>query len=411
MQHTSTARLRGLDLLRACAIVLVLLTHYGGFVAQAPMFGALGEIGWAGVDLFFVLSGYLIGNQILAPVSRGEDFSLKVFFMRRLLRTLPNYYVVLAVYLLLPHSPIAGKTMAPVWRFLTFTQNIGLNYGQTFTHSWSLCIEEQFYLVLPLVVLALVRAGRSPRLLWCALVAAVAVGMTARGIAFSNGKDVFAAPVYYSSLCRFDELLPGVAIAMLKNFHPALLKRILRYGNTLLAAGLAATVAVLYGVMNEAPTAFMASTFGFSLVAAGFALLTCAALSPGCVLNRLRVPGASQLALWSYAVYLAHKPVFMLLRPWCVEHGIDTRAPLGIIAVMAAGVFAGWLLYRCVETPFMRLRARWYPVVRPPLHSIPQKLQPVASVAPGGARTPRVASSPLTERRHAGTAGRHQDLR
>jgi peptidoglycan/LPS O-acetylase OafA/YrhL len=411
MQPAPTARLPGLDLLRACAIALVLLTHYCGFVARAPIFGQLGEIGWAGVDLFFVLSGYLIGNQILAPVARGEDFSLKVFFMRRLLRTLPNYYVLLAVYLLLPHSPIAGKTMAPLWRFLTFTQNIGLDYGQTFTHSWSLCIEEQFYLVLPLAVLALVRAGRSPRLLWGALLGAIAVGMTARGIAFSNGKDVFAAPVYYSSLCRFDELLPGVAIAMLKNFHPALFARILRHGNTLLAAGLAATAAVLYGVMNEAPTAFVADTFGFSLVAAGFALLTCAALSPNCVLNRLRVPGASRLALWSYAIYLAHKPVFMLLRPWCVDHGIDTQAPPGIIAVMAAGVFAGWLLYRCVETPFMRLRARWYPAIRPALHSIPQKPQSVATAAPAGTATLRVASSPLTERSHAGTAGRHQDLR
>ncbi|MBB3223060.1 acyltransferase family protein [Pseudoduganella umbonata] len=360
---TKHVRLAGLDTLRMLAIVLVLMSHYNGFVSQAPTFGVPGNIGWAGVDLFFVLSGYLIGNQLLAPAARGESLDLGTFFARRLLRTLPNYYAVLAVYLLLPDSPIAGKSMAPAWRFLTFTQNFGLNYGETFTHSWSLCIEEQFYLVLPLAVLALVGSRRSPRLLWCALFAAIGAGMTARGAAFMDGKDVFAAPVYYSSLCRFDELLPGVAIAMLKNFHPGAFARVLRYGNTLLAAGLAMAAAVLYGVMNEAPSAFAASAFGFSLVACSFALLTCSALSPGSLLNRLRIPGAASLALWSYAVYLVHKPVFMALRPALERHAIDPGAPSTIAAVMAAGILGGWLLYRLVETPFMQLRERWYPGV------------------------------------------------
>ena len=361
MHSDSPARLAGLDTLRALAIALVLMSHYNSFVRHAPGFRAIGSIGWVGVDLFFVLSGYLIGNQLLAPAARGEGLDLRTFFARRLLRTLPNYYVVLAIYLLLPGSPIAGKSMAPVWCFLTFTQNFGLNYGETFTHSWSLCIEEQFYLVLPLAVVALVGCKRSPRLLWCALVGAIVAGMTARGIAFMDGKDMFAAPVYYSSLARFDELLPGVAIALLKNFHPVAFARLLRFGNTLLATGLAGAVAVLYGVMNETPTPFLASTFGFSLVAASFALLTCAALSPSSLLNRLHIPGAASLALWSYAVYLAHKPVFMALRPELLERGIDPNAPLTIIMVMAVGILSGWLLYRLVETPFMRLRARLYP--------------------------------------------------
>jgi len=185
--------------------------------------------------------------------------------------------------------------------------------------------------------------------------------MTSRGIAFLDGKDVFAAPVYYSSFGRFDELLPGVAIALLKNFHPQAFERLLRHGNALLVAGLASAAGVLYGVMNEAPTAFLASTFGFSLLAASFALMTCSALSPSSLLNRLRIPGAASLALWSYAVYLVHKPVFMALRPKLLEMNIDTNAPLIIAMVMAIGILGGWLLFRLVETPFMQLRARLYP--------------------------------------------------
>jgi peptidoglycan/LPS O-acetylase OafA/YrhL len=130
----SPARLRGLDLLRAGAILLVLMSHYMGFVSHAPTFGVVGKVGWAGVDLFFVLSGYLIGNQLLAPAARGEALSLKAFFVRRLLRTLPNYYAVLAVYLLaslvFPHSAINGTGLPPLWQMLTFTQNIGLGANE-----------------------------------------------------------------------------------------------------------------------------------------------------------------------------------------------------------------------------------------------------------------------------------------
>jgi peptidoglycan/LPS O-acetylase OafA/YrhL len=364
MHPTQTARLPGLDILRAAAIALVLMTHYG-FVSHAQTFGVMSRIGWAGVDLFFVLSGYLIGNQILAPVARGESFSLRVFFARRLLRTLPNYYAVLAVYLLLPHSAISGSSAAPVWRFLTFTQNFGLAYGQTFTHSWSLCIEEQFYVILPLAVLALARWGRSARVAWCVLGAAIAAGMGARGYAWlAHGYDRSTAEVYYSSFCRSDELLFGVAIAMLRNFHAGLFERLQRHGNALLAAGLGAAAAVLYGLANDIPNPLVTSALGYPLVAASFALLTCSALSPNSLLNRLWIPGASSLALWSYAVYLAHKPIFMAIRPWCERLGIDANAPLPVLAIMAAGVLGGWLLYRLVETPFMRLRDRWYPANR-----------------------------------------------
>jgi peptidoglycan/LPS O-acetylase OafA/YrhL len=357
---TTTARLRGLDLLRAAAILLVLMTHYSGFVNRAPTFGAVGQVGWAGVDLFFVLSGYLIGNQLLAPAARGEDLSLKAFFVRRLLRTLPNYYVVLAVYWLFPGPPLGGPTAPAAWRFLTFTQNFGLAYGQTFSHSWSLCIEEQFYLLLPLAVLALARSGFPLRLAWTLLVGAIAAGMATRAAAFLlYGHDAFSAEVYYSSFCRADELLPGVAIALLRNFHPHAFARLLRHANALCAAGLTASVGILTCIHLDWPTTLVTSTFGFSLLAIGFGLLTCAALSPACILNRIDIPGASQLALWSYAVYLVHKPVFMVLRPQLERLHVDTGAPLTIVAVMAAGIAGGWLLYRCVETPFMRLRARW----------------------------------------------------
>jgi peptidoglycan/LPS O-acetylase OafA/YrhL len=357
----TSQHIHGLDTLRALAIALVLMYHYRVVVSGQSTFGVLTDIGWAGVDLFFVLSGYLIGNQIFASLARGEGFSIKRFLARRLLRTLPNYYVVLAAYLLLP-AILGGSSTAPLWRFMSFTQNIGLRYGQTFTHSWSLCIEEQFYLLLPCVVLLLGRLRRPIPAAWATIALCLFGGMAARAWLWAEyDHDPFAAPLYYASVARFDELLPGVAIALLRNFHTPLFAALMRRGNRLLLLGLALAAIALWGFQGSAQQHPAVAILGFPLLAIGFALLTLSALSHTSWLNRVRVPGAGSLALWSYAIYLAHKPIFMVLLGPLKQVQMDPNSPLAVVIIMAAGISAGWLLFKLVETPFMRLRARWYP--------------------------------------------------
>lgn len=361
-QPRTTPRNQGLDTLRAAAIVLVLMTHYCGFVSGTATFGFMGGIGWAGVDLFFVLSGYLIGNQVSSTFARGGEFSLREFFGKRLLRTLPNYYVVLAVYFLIPIPGITGTPTASIWRFLSFTQNVGQEYGTTFTHSWSLCIEEQFYLILPLAAIWIARCKKPVSVAWLTIACGISIAILVRAYGFLvHGYNASSAEIYYSSFTRFDELLPGVAIALLKNFHPVLFARILRRGNAVLIAGLIICATVLYCFNDDLHDLFAVTAFGYTLLATGFGLIVCAALSPASVLSRLRVPGASTLALWSYAVYLAHKPVFMAISFQLKRLGIDGAAPILIVPVMLAGVLAGWVLWRLIETPFMQFRARIYP--------------------------------------------------
>lgn len=368
--NKAAIRLPGLDTLRAAAIILVLAYHYMVVVSGRNTFGFFTDIGWAGVDLFFVLSGYLIGNQILSPIALGQDFSLKAFYIKRMLRTLPNYYFILAIYFIFP-SQLGGEETASIWRFLTFTQNFGLRPGQTFTHSWSLCIEEQFYLILPAIVLMVASFKGSKKLGWIIIGTAVVAGMTVRGMAwFGNGKAAITGydyyeHIYYSSFARFDELLPGVAIAMLKNFHAEYYSKLLRRGNLLLVTGLAATGTMLYLFSNFLGTpgygfGFYMTTLGYPLLATSFAILTLSALSPTSLLHRIRVPGAASLALWSYAIYLAHKPIFKLSIAPLTKMGIDTHSILGIGIIMIASLWGGWLLFRLIETPFMVLRARLY---------------------------------------------------
>ncbi|MBI3283383.1 MAG: acyltransferase, partial [Burkholderiales bacterium] len=307
-------RNHGLDTLRAGAIALVLMFHYMAFVSHEASFGVLSQIGWIGVDLFFVLSGYLIGNQIMAPLAAGQSFSLKNFYLRRLLRTLPNFYVVLALYFLFPQL-LGGKPVTPLWQFLTFTQNLGLRPGAAFSHAWSLCIEawslcieEQFYLLLPAIALLLAASFKTVRAGWALLALAMLGAIAARLWMWQKvGMDAndYYQHIYYSSLCRFDELLPGVALAMLKNFHPQQWQTLQKHGQKSLLAGLALTGFSAYLFLEKLYVAgqgfsWLVTSSGYTLLACGFALLTLAALSPGSWLARWRIPGAAQLALWSY---------------------------------------------------------------------------------------------------------------
>ena len=362
----STTRNHGLDTLRALAIIFVVLHHYVLFVSRSDTFGWVGEVGWVGVDLFFALSGYLIGNQIFAALRSGRPFSLSRFYARRLLRTLPNFYVVLALYFLWPWFR-HGSPLLPLWEYVSFTQNINLQPGTAFSHAWSLCIEEQFYMLLPALALGIASLRKSLRWAWVAIGLAFVAGMVIRYLVWDGfvaqsrqpGMDYFKY-IYYSTFCRFDELVAGVALALLKNFHPRLWRRLTGYGNYILAGGLA-LAGVAFWLFLEDRQALPITVFGFPLLALSFSMLIVAALSRGSLLRKVRVPGAATLALWSYAIYLGHKQLCILAKEPLEALGYGPNSAVAIAAMMALSVFAGWLLYRCVETPFMALRARYVP--------------------------------------------------
>lgn len=367
MMNPPSRRLHGLDTLRALAVTLVVLHHYTLFVSNDEhTFGWVGRIGWVGVDLFFALSGYLIGNQIFAAMTTRGGLSLKNFYARRLLRTLPNYLVILAICFLWPAFREAAP-LAPLWRYLSFTQNIGLAPGTAFSHSWSLAIEEQFYLLLP--ALALLGAALRWRVAaaWIVIALVLAGGMLLRAHLWSEHVDAkqygtyfYYKLIYYSSLCRLDELVAGVALALLKNHHGALWPRLTQHGNRWLLAGIAVTVPAFW-LLLENRYSFSSTVFGYPLLALGFGLLILAALSTRSLLRDLRLPGAASLALWSYAIYLAHRGVCALGAELLREFGHGPQTATAIVALLAASVLSGWLLYRLVETPFMRLRERRFP--------------------------------------------------
>lgn len=170
----------------------------------------------------------------------------------------------------------------------------------------------------------------------------------------------FYKHMYYATWCRFDELLAGVALAYARHHHPGAWRRLMARGGVLLGAGGAVTAAA-FALFLADRYGQAVTVFGYPLLALGFSSLIAAALAPGSLLHRVRVPGAGSLALWSYAIYLTHKQVCILVAAALAPAGFGAGHPVTILGALALSVLAGWLLYLTVETPFMHLRARWVP--------------------------------------------------
>jgi peptidoglycan/LPS O-acetylase OafA/YrhL len=354
----------GLDLLRAVAVVWVMLFHSFVVGGLGPGFEWLSRYGWMGVDIFFVLSGYLIGQSVLQPLQQGRSLSLKAFYRRRAWRIVPAFAVVLAVYATFPALREAPG-LQPWWQFATFTVNLLIDYGQNqaFSHAWSLCVEEHFYLVFPLLVLALKPKATLTRVLAFGLLL-VALGVLLRGHTWlvqtrlDPPRPWFIEDIYYPTWARLDGLLAGVLLASLRVFRPQVWTRWQRHANAVLLAGLLAFALALW--LFSQRTGLLANTLGWPVLSWSLALLVFAGAGRSSLIGRWPLLGARALAAASYSLYLSHKLVFHAVQTW-VEPQWPTlsQAPLLRFATyVAATLTVGAALHHAVERPGLAWRDR-----------------------------------------------------
>ncbi|MEH6422518.1 acyltransferase family protein [Pseudomonas sp. CGJS7] len=352
------SRLPGLDLLRAIAIVWVMFFHASGADLGSPWM-PMSQFGWMGVDLFFALSGYLIGWQVLRPLSQGQRLSFADFYLRRAFRVLPAFWVVLALYLWWPAFR-ERPGLESAWQFLTFTLNLLIDYehNKAFSHAWSLCVEEHFYLVFPLLALWLTRKPA----LWktALLVAAVVIGgMALRAwvwhLSLADGANAWVENVYYPTWMRLDGLLFGVVLAAIRAYRPDAWAAMMRRSGVLALLGVVAVGAAI--AVSQQRLGLLASVWSFPLVSLGMALLVAAGAAEQRWTGRLRVPGAGWLAAASFSLYLTHKASFHLAQTAYGEQ-LEGSGVLALAAYAGAALVGGALLHYSVERPFLRLRER-----------------------------------------------------
>jgi peptidoglycan/LPS O-acetylase OafA/YrhL len=359
----SKNKLYGLDHLRALAICFVFIYHYSIFY-HPEWTTTFGKFGWTGVDLFFVLSGYLIASQLFTRISLYKSISLQQFFIRRFFRIIPPYLVVVSIYFLFPYVH-EREALAPLWKYMSFTQNLGLDLRTqgTFSHAWSLCIEEQFYMVLPLLLSGLIYFNAIKKGYWF-LIALFLSGFLVRLYCYqvvlqphSESGDfgvLWYKWIYYPTFCRLDGLLVGVAIAALLQFMPALGKRVLRYGNMLLLLGCMILAGAYFLCLEE--QSFAASIFGFPVVSIGYGVLVLGALSPGSLLYNYRSGVTTTIASLSYGVYLIHKFIIHITQGQLIKLDVDREGNLMFISCVLIVLTGAWLLHKLVERPFMNIR-------------------------------------------------------
>jgi peptidoglycan/LPS O-acetylase OafA/YrhL len=327
-------------------------------------FSKLEQSGWMGVDLFFVLSGYLIGSQVLKLPATTGRLDAAAFYQRRCVRILPAFFVVLALYTFWP-AWRETQGMQPLWQFPSFTFNLRFDNSDNyaFSHVWSLCVEEHFYLVFPILAFALTRKPA----LW--KFAAVCVAVVVGGVALrawswmhllapvreagGNVGLAYLRYLYYPTWARLDGLVAGVALAACRVYRPGAMEWLRARVNVVLALGLALLVAALV-LFDGARSDFWPCVLGYPLLALAMAALVAAA-SGSTWLARLEIPGAAWLASASYSLYLSHKGVFTLVQSALDGHLADHKF-LRFAIYAAATLAGGAVLHYTVERPFLRWR-------------------------------------------------------
>ncbi|WP_329309884.1 acyltransferase family protein [Streptomyces sp. NBC_01262] len=344
-------RARGLDGLRALAVACVVVYH-----VHAPWLPG----GFLGVDLFFVISGYLITSLLAADHWRSGRIRLGAFWKRRALRLLPLLWLVLAVTACAAtltggeaHRGLRGAVAAALtyrsnwWQLsqhdMYFAQFDGLALP-VLQHLWSLSVEEQFYLGWPLLLWALMSVLRRQRLQAVCALALAAASFVAMAVLYAPGSD--PSRVYYGTDTHGGGLLLGAAVALALPLSRAGTLRRPRYVraiDALGAAGLAGLALAAALVSGTGAFLYRGGLVGVCLAAAA---LTVAACTPGLMGRALGWAPLVWLGRRSYGVYLWHWPVHA-----CLTAG----SPAGRLVELVLPVGLAAASYRLVEEPLLRL--------------------------------------------------------
>ncbi|NUP05120.1 MAG: acyltransferase [Polyangiaceae bacterium] len=360
-EHTATAGdgssvdayLPQLDGLRAIAVLLVLAQHWVTNPLNVPA-----PLGFVGVTLFFVLSGYLI-SRILIQAKHQQDAgrsslvgSLKTFYARRFLRIFPIYYLTIFVLFALDWPNVRDA----VWPLVTYTSNLYFLVGGSklsIEHLWTLAIEEQYYLIYPLLVLTLGRVGRLR-----ALLAMIAVAFASRfalnlaGVSVSDNK--------YFTLSCFDSFALGGLLAHAEDAVGAsrMLSVFRQRMTGLLVAGF--TVAMLaFGFVLGDRLSMRELWFRFVVSVASLYLVGVSRLEPKATLfNRILSLRALQyIGKISYGIYLYH-----LYAPYLVTAvfpAAQDRLVVRVVTFFSITVLVSALSWWLVEQPLNRLKKRF----------------------------------------------------
>jgi peptidoglycan/LPS O-acetylase OafA/YrhL len=358
-------RLIGLDVLRLVAIMLVLGRHLPPPPATWPsgwrsIFLTWQRGGWVGVDLFFVLSGFLVSGLLFTEYNARRRLSIGRFFIRRGWKIYPPFATLIAATVI--GTLIAGR---PIDRRSLLSEVMFLQsylYGM-WDHTWSLAVEEHFYLLLPLVLTLTLKLNRgSPTPLKPVLAVAGGVAVLSLGLRLLTWRF---QPTYshlthlFASHLRLDALFFGVAISYAYHFHTSrFIESLSPWRRWLIAGGILLLTPAFAFQLETTPFIF---TVGLTLFYLGSGMLMVGTFL--CDLPRSRpLVVIATLGAYSYSIYLWHLCVqdwggLVVGLAWGRPPGFAVRTTVYLVGSLALGVF----MAKIVEVPALQLRDRWFP--------------------------------------------------
>jgi peptidoglycan/LPS O-acetylase OafA/YrhL len=346
----------GLDLLRFLAVVLVIARHLYLPSNTTFVLKSLAAGGWIGVDLFFVLSGFLVSSILFREYQKHGSVDLKRFFIRRAFKIYPQFWGLLAFTLIIREFLRLTYSWQQLLGEILFLQNY---LGGLWNHTWSLAVEEHFYIGLGILVICLISKTSANPFRHVPMIY-LSIGIICLSFRVLN---LFLHSNYdhhthlFHTHIRIDSLMFGVLISYLWNFHE-LEKKL---------SNVPSYIFIIAGVLLFSP-AFMfelethkwISVAGVILFYLGAGFLLVAALRYKST-NSLGLRVIAGLGAASYPIYLWHMPVatwgYMLITKII---GTDIYFLYLLNALIGAFVF-GWLLNRLVEAPILAIRDRLFP--------------------------------------------------
>jgi peptidoglycan/LPS O-acetylase OafA/YrhL len=357
-----------LDGLRFYAFLGVFVYHtlpqqpafYRGLHLPLPsLWAAVASSGASGVDLFFTLSAFLITTLLLRERGQTGGISLRLFYIRRILRIWPLYFAVLAVAVVLAHT-VPGQSLPwyYVAGYLLFIGNwINVAFGHPLSVCgplWTVSIEEQFYLVWPVLMKMLERRG----MIIAAAVAFLLATLSQIGVVLAGLSKGY---IYYGSFSRSGSLALGILLALFADRLPGLTRGM---RGLLLAAGLAGWIGSSGWLIDQPGSLDMRAVLGRLVASVGAVAILYAGL--GSRSRLVRSEWVVRLGKISYGLYMLHfiglLVVIDLLHPRWGWTLLATKA-LGL----ALTVLLAWASYRWVESPFLRLKDRFATVLSRPV--------------------------------------------
>jgi peptidoglycan/LPS O-acetylase OafA/YrhL len=351
-----------LDALRAIAVLLVLGRH-------TAVSDTWTKIGWCGVDLFFVISGFLISGLLFQEYKRFGDIRLKTFWLRRGLKIYPAFYVyTLALVVILPITIPGSKV--PLHPLLVDVAFLASYFQGLSGHTWSLAVEEHFYFLLPLFLLALMKLRAKKEDPFAPI--PVVFLLIAIGSLWLRMAATPAGPRdYYSYLLpthlRMDGLFCGVTVGYLFHFKPQLLARVPGW-RLLFAAGILLMPVYFLDLEN-----WHMYTWGLTCAFVGFACIVTWAVHVPLPRGRLLawpITLLARIGFYSYSIYLWHWIVIGYIRQYIRYKCMTTGSPfvwngewetLQWPLCVACSIIVGIAMAMIVEQPALRLRDRWFP--------------------------------------------------